>query len=155
DAWVAVGGMDETFAVTFNDVDLCLRLASRGWRTLYQPAARLIHLESQTRTPDHRPENCARRDREVQAFLDRWAATVADDPSWSPALTRADESGRAREALGEAAWARRCWWRAGPAMWARTPACVWPRRASPRSSTTTCPTATASSSAGGPSSTAT
>lgn len=103
DAWVAVGGMDETFAVTFNDVDLCLRLASRGWRTLYQPAARLIHLESQTRTPDHRPENCARRDREVQAFLDRWAATVADDPSWSPALTRTDESGRAREALGEAA----------------------------------------------------
>lgn len=103
DAWRAVGGMDETFAVTFNDVDLCLRLAQRGWRTLYQPAARLIHLESQTRTPDHRPENRARRDREAQAFLDRWGAAVADDPFWSPALTRSDESGRPRAGLGETA----------------------------------------------------
>lgn len=103
EAWRAVGGMDEAFAVTFNDVDLCLRLAQRGWRTLYQPAARLIHLESQTRTPDHRPENRTRRDREAQAFLDRWAAAVADDPFWPPALARSDESGRARAGFGEAA----------------------------------------------------
>lgn len=97
EAWVAVGGMDEAaFAVTFNDVDLCLRLAERGWRTLYQPAARLIHLESQTRRPDHHPQDAARRDREAQAFLDRWGAAVADDPFYSPALGRADEGAAAR-----------------------------------------------------------
>ncbi|MBE7244567.1 MAG: glycosyltransferase, partial [Actinomycetospora chiangmaiensis] len=46
----AVGGFDDAaFAVDFNDVDLCLRLGARGWRTLWTPRARLAHLESVSR----------------------------------------------------------------------------------------------------------
>jgi GT2 family glycosyltransferase len=40
DRFVAVGGLDEqNFAVAFNDVDLCMRLNSRGWQSLYEPRA--------------------------------------------------------------------------------------------------------------------
>lgn len=96
-SYAQAGGMDETvFPVTFNDVDLCLRLDAVGLRTIYQPQARLTHWEGQTRRPDHHPDNLARRGAEVEAFLDRWGEAVADDPSYSPALTRADESARRR-----------------------------------------------------------
>src|SRR5688500_18375095 len=41
----AVGGFDESLAVAFNDVDFSLKLRARGWRNLWTPRARLIHLE--------------------------------------------------------------------------------------------------------------
>ena len=53
----AVGGFDATaFPVAFNDVDLCLRLAERGWRTIWTPHTRLVHLESATRGSDRSAE---------------------------------------------------------------------------------------------------
>jgi GT2 family glycosyltransferase len=45
----AVGGFDERFPVTGNDVDLCLRLRERGWVTVVSPFARLLHFESLSR----------------------------------------------------------------------------------------------------------
>ncbi len=48
-AFEQVGGFDERLAVAFNDVDLCLRLGQAGWRTVYNPYARLIHYEGRTR----------------------------------------------------------------------------------------------------------
>jgi O-antigen biosynthesis protein len=48
----AVGGFDEiNLPVELNDVDLCLRLNERAWKTLCAPAARLIHHESASRAP--------------------------------------------------------------------------------------------------------
>lgn len=47
--FLAVGGFDESLPVVGNDVDLCLRLAQRGWLTVVTPAARLLHFESLTR----------------------------------------------------------------------------------------------------------
>ncbi len=44
-----VGGFDEAYAVAFNDVDLCLRIAARGYRIVYTPFARLRHEEGATR----------------------------------------------------------------------------------------------------------
>lgn len=97
EAYRAVGGMDEqAFPVTFNDVDLCLRLAAGGLKTIYQPAARLIHLEGRSRRPDHLPEQAARRGREVEEFLRRHGSAVDDDPFYGPDRTRADESARPR-----------------------------------------------------------
>jgi GT2 family glycosyltransferase len=48
-AFEAVGGFDESFPVNYNDVDLCLRLAERGFRTVYTPYAVLYHHESSSR----------------------------------------------------------------------------------------------------------
>jgi len=51
--FLAVGGFDEAgLPVAFNDVDLCLKLGARGWRTLWTPQARLMHLESASRGSD-------------------------------------------------------------------------------------------------------
>ena len=48
-AWDAVGGFDERyFPAYYEDVDLCLSLASHGYRTRYEPAAVLVHRESQS-----------------------------------------------------------------------------------------------------------
>lgn len=38
-----VGPMDERYFLYFEDVDWCYRLAARGWKVLYHPAAVMIH----------------------------------------------------------------------------------------------------------------
>ncbi len=46
----AVDGLDhEQFAVSFNDVDFCLRLQEKGYLTVYTPYAALYHYESLVR----------------------------------------------------------------------------------------------------------
>ncbi len=42
-AWDEVGGFDEGFFMYMEDVDLCWRLRRAGWRTGYEPAARVTH----------------------------------------------------------------------------------------------------------------
>jgi N-acetylglucosaminyl-diphospho-decaprenol L-rhamnosyltransferase len=42
-AWDEVGGFDEAYFMYMEDVDLCWRLRRAGWRTGYQPAARVTH----------------------------------------------------------------------------------------------------------------
>jgi GT2 family glycosyltransferase len=83
-----VGGMEERLAVMFNDVDLCLRLHSRGYLVVYTPYARLYHHESRSRW--YRPP----RDEEVQYMLDQWGPLLAQDPYYNPhlALSREDFS---------------------------------------------------------------
>ena len=45
------GGFDETFPVSYNDVELCVRLLGRGYRHVYTPYAALYHHESSSRPP--------------------------------------------------------------------------------------------------------
>ncbi|MFO0879120.1 MAG: glycosyltransferase family 2 protein [Gemmataceae bacterium] len=47
--FTSVAGFDETLPLTYNDVDLCRRLADRGLRTALAPAARFFHYEGLTR----------------------------------------------------------------------------------------------------------
>jgi N-acetylglucosaminyl-diphospho-decaprenol L-rhamnosyltransferase len=42
-AWDQVGGFDEAFFMYLEDVDLCWRLRRAGWRTRYEPLARVVH----------------------------------------------------------------------------------------------------------------
>ncbi len=46
-----VGGFDESFQLTGNDVDFCLRLLRAGYRNIFDPAVELFHFEKQTRAP--------------------------------------------------------------------------------------------------------
>ncbi|MFJ7439919.1 glycosyltransferase family 2 protein [Methylorubrum thiocyanatum] len=83
----AVGGFDEeTFPIDFNDIDFCLRLGVRGWKTLWTPHAVLSHLESVSRG---RPVGAARArfEREAAAFTERWRAVIRHDPFYHPALS--------------------------------------------------------------------
>lgn len=77
-----VGGMDETFAVNFNDVDLCLRIADEGYDIVWTPHAELYHRESFTR--ESNPEGFQR---ELELFRRRWKSRVDVDPFYNPNLT--------------------------------------------------------------------
>ncbi len=54
-AFEAVGGFDEDFyPAYYEDVDLCLALAERGYRVGYEPRARLVHTGSTSSTEPFR-----------------------------------------------------------------------------------------------------
>ncbi len=83
-----VGGFDEIhLPVSFNDVDLCLRLRESGLRCIFTPHAVLIHHESYSRGADDTAEKLARVEREAMFLRSRWAALIADDPAYSPNLS--------------------------------------------------------------------
>ena len=90
--FLAVGGLDEAnFAVAFNDVDLCLRLNSQGWQSLYEPRAVLIHHESVSRGHDCDPVGAARFAGELAALQRIWKTDSIVDPFHHPHLSRASE----------------------------------------------------------------
>ena len=90
--FLAVGGLDErNFAVAFNDVDLCLRLNSQGWQSLYEPRAVLIHHESVSRGHDRDPVGAARFAGELAALQRIWKTDSIVDPFHHPYLSRASE----------------------------------------------------------------
>ena len=43
EAWDAIDGFDEAYFMYMEDVDLCWRMRKAGWRTGYEPAARITH----------------------------------------------------------------------------------------------------------------
>lgn len=82
-----VGGLDESLAVAFNDVDFCLRVREAGFRNLFTPYATLYHHESASRGSEGTPEKQARFAREVEIMKERWAHTLRRDPFYSPHLS--------------------------------------------------------------------
>lgn len=82
-----VGGFDEALAVTFNDVDFCLKVRQAGYRNLLVPHAVLVHHESATRGLDHLGAKRQRWQREVALVKRRWGTLLYDDPCYSPNLS--------------------------------------------------------------------
>jgi GT2 family glycosyltransferase len=93
DVFRAVGGFDEEqFAIAYNDVDLCLRLRAKGYRTVWTPYAELYHVESASRGYEDTPEKRERFEREVEHMRRRWADVLERDPAYNPNLSLAGES---------------------------------------------------------------
>ncbi|HEV2643705.1 MAG TPA: glycosyl transferase family 2, partial [Candidatus Elarobacter sp.] len=82
-----VGGLDESLAVSYNDVDLCLKLRRAGYRNVFVPRAKLYHYESKSRGGDDTPGKVARAMDEVATIRKRWPAWAARDPYYNPNLT--------------------------------------------------------------------
>lgn len=82
-----IGGFDENLAVTFNDVDLCLKIQALGYRNLWTPYAELYHHESATRGHDNTPDKRARFAAEIRLMQERWGELLRRDPAYSPNLT--------------------------------------------------------------------
>lgn len=82
-----VGGMDESLAVAFNDIDLCLRIDALGYRNVWTPFAELYHHESASRGPDTSPEKRARFQAECEAMSRRWGELLLNDPAYNPNLS--------------------------------------------------------------------
>ncbi len=88
--WDSLGGLDERFAVAFNDVDFCLRAREAGHRIIWTPYAWLYHHESKSRGLDEKDPVKARRfAAEQQRLYDRHGKeNILDDPYYNPSLTR-------------------------------------------------------------------
>ncbi len=85
DKYRAIGGMDPRYAVSHNEVDLCLRLAQAGHVSVFTPHVRLIHLESGTRGYDLTPAQRAKLNEESECFSEQWGSrSRACDPAYHP-----------------------------------------------------------------------
>ena len=84
-----LGGLDEeNFAVSYNDVDFCLRLRERGLLNVFTPYAEATHYESKSRGLDTSGPNAARYAGERQRFCDKYAGLIAaGDPYYNPHFT--------------------------------------------------------------------
>ena len=82
DVFEEIGGFDEErLPVTFNDVDLCLKLRRAGYLIVYTPFAKLYHHESATR---RRSVEAL----ETDVMRERWPDLLERDPYYNPNLTR-------------------------------------------------------------------
>jgi GT2 family glycosyltransferase len=91
DVFTEVGGFDEErLPVTFNDVDLCLKMRRAGYLVVYTPFAKLYHHESASR---RRTIEAL----ETDVIRERWPELLERDPYYNPNLTRE----RADFSLGE------------------------------------------------------
>jgi len=80
DLFDRLGGFDVLFPNNYNDVDLCFRARSQGYRVICVPVPGLTHAECQSRPGIVRFE-------ERYRFYRRWADLLrSPDPYYSPAL---------------------------------------------------------------------
>lgn len=81
-----LNGFDEVlFPITFNDVDLCLKIRKAGYLIVYTPFAKLYHYESKSRGSDAEPEKLKRYLAEQQRYQHKWAGFFENgDPYYHP-----------------------------------------------------------------------
>ena len=95
--YITVGGLDDHFRVSLNDVDFCLKLRQRGYLNVFTPFAELYHYESISRGLDDTGERAERYEKESELFREKWAKELAEgDPYYNPnfSLDRSDYSVR-------------------------------------------------------------
>ncbi len=85
DIWDEIRGLDETFVVAFNDVDLCMRVRKAGYLIVWTPFAELYHYESKSRGVDDTPEKQRRLITESTDFQQCWMKELeSGDPYYNP-----------------------------------------------------------------------
>jgi cellulose synthase/poly-beta-1,6-N-acetylglucosamine synthase-like glycosyltransferase len=77
-----VGGLDESFAIDFNDTDLCLKMIECGYRIVYTPYAKLFHFEGAS------AKRATQNADERRRFVARWARYMENDPYFNPNFAR-------------------------------------------------------------------
>ena len=71
-AYFEVGGLSNTFPLSFNDVDLSFKFLDRGYRIIWTPFARLFHFETASRANISTPE-------EIELITNRWGNKIYTD----------------------------------------------------------------------------
>ena len=88
EVWDRMKGLNEGYAVAFNDVDLCMRIRQAGYLIVWTPFAELYHAESKSRGVEDTPEKQARFNEEVQLFHRLWERELrAGDPYYHPGFS--------------------------------------------------------------------
>lgn len=78
-AFDEAGGYDETLAVSFNDVDLCLKLRAMNLLVIFNPVAEAYHYESVSRGYDKKGAKKERMEREKQILRDKWPEYFSEE----------------------------------------------------------------------------
>ena len=87
-AFDKVGGFTEELAVAFNDVDLCLKTTKAGYLVVYDPYARLYHMESKTRGAENNEVKVRRFQREIEYMRCNWIDILKNgDPNYNKNLS--------------------------------------------------------------------
>lgn len=82
-----VEGLDEKFAVAFNDVDFCMKIRKLNKLIIYTPYAKLYHYESKSRGYEDTPEKKKRFEGEIALFKQKWGKELEEgDPYFNPNL---------------------------------------------------------------------
>lgn len=69
-AFEAIGGFDEGYFMYFEDVDLGVRLAEAGYRSVYVPGSHVVHIGAHS-TSGEAPKMIAAHHRSARRFIDR------------------------------------------------------------------------------------
>ncbi len=88
-----VGGLEEAFEISLNDVDFCLKLRELGFLNVWTPFAQLYHYESISRGLDDQGEKAERYNKESALFRAKWNEILKQgDPYYNPnfSLDRSD-----------------------------------------------------------------
>lgn len=92
EVFLEAGGFDGKFALSFGDVDLCLKIRKKGYWIVWTPYAELYHHESITRGHEDTPQKQARFNTEIKTFRRKWMDFLDEgDPFYNPNLTIATE----------------------------------------------------------------
>ena len=82
-----MGGLDEAFAVDYNDVDYCWKVYAKGYKVVYDPAVELYHLESVSRGKHETQESKDRFQHEIDMLTERYPDHYGHiDPASNPNL---------------------------------------------------------------------
>jgi GT2 family glycosyltransferase len=105
DVFREIGGFDEQLAVTYNDVDLCLKARDRNYLVVYTPYAVLYHregvsvlnqddaesvsieLNAHGRTTIHRLQVPKGQARQIELFYSRWKSWIENDVNYNSQMT--------------------------------------------------------------------
>ncbi|HWV08097.1 MAG TPA: glycosyltransferase family 2 protein, partial [Pseudomonas sp.] len=91
DIYEEVGGLDEVrFKVSYNDIDLCLKVRELGYLTVWTPHAVVLHEGSVSQTKVDTNAQEAKRKRfvaEQDAMYEKWLPVLAADPAYNRNLS--------------------------------------------------------------------
>ncbi|HTZ36739.1 MAG TPA: glycosyltransferase [Stellaceae bacterium] len=90
--WEELGGLDEeVFAVSFNDVDYCLRAREAGYLVVWTPHAQLLHEASVSQRADVEGKSVAQKNARFAAeklsMFRKWMPQIAFDPAYNRNLS--------------------------------------------------------------------
>jgi GT2 family glycosyltransferase/tetratricopeptide (TPR) repeat protein/glycosyltransferase involved in cell wall biosynthesis len=73
-----IGYLDETFSPAYwEDTDLCFRARKAGWRVVYEPESRVVHLEGATAgMPGRKSLSQSLQERNKPKFMARWSEVL-------------------------------------------------------------------------------
>ncbi|MEA9884256.1 glycosyltransferase [Xanthomonas campestris pv. raphani] len=89
--YAEVGGLDEdAFKISYNDVDLCLKIRQAGYLVVWTPHALLLHEGSVSQTRVDTATQSAKLHRfeaEQEAMYRKWLSWIAHDPAYNRNLS--------------------------------------------------------------------